>query len=238
MNNSQLHTVKIEKIKYKFDNLDFLKHIRVPSVQSLIFNVSAEDKNVELFKLLVAMFPNLKDIQFKSETSEDTNCCMCFNTETLMTLDKLQSLTIINSSVRSLINVYAENLQNFVYAPGKTGEFIDDFIGGFLHRHRSIKNFVIGSKGRSSSYFFVSFNLCQLIVNFLNQLESISIFNFAEVNKSVKLLCSLSNLKNMTISSQQYQQFTAKTKVECERMKIKLIPVEVETYRELDNSDN
>lgn len=233
-----MQTVIIEKNKYKFLNLEFLANIKNPSVRKLNFNVTAEDKNVELFKVLVGMFPNLREIKFKSETSEDTDCCKCFNTESLMTLDKLESLTLINSSVRSLINIYAENLHTFVYAPGKTGEYIDDFIGGFLHRHRSIKKLVIGSKGRSSSYFFVSYNLCELIVNFLHQLESISIFNFAEVNKSVKLLCTLRNLKTLTISSLQYQQFTAKTKVECERNKIKLIPVEVETFRGLDNGYN
>lgn len=169
------------------------------------------------------MCPNLKTINFKSSESEDTDCCKCFDVATV--LDKAKSITILNSSVRSLINVYAENLQSFEYAPGKTGEYIDDFIGGFLHRHRTIKRLVIGR--RSNSYFFVSYNLCQLIVDFLHQLESISIFNFGEVNKSVKLLCSLRNLKTLTISAAQYQQFTAKTKVECERMKIKLIPIDI-----------
>lgn len=177
------------------------------------------------------MCPNLKNVSFNSAESEDTDCCKCFDVATI--LDKTQSLTILNSSVRSLINVYAENLQSFEYAPGKTGEFIDDFIGGFLHRHRTIKKLTIGSRNRSNSYFFVSYNLCQLICDFLQQLEDVSIFNFGEVNKSVKLLCSLRNLRTLTISAAQYQQFTAKTKVECDRNKIKLIPVEVEIPRDV-----
>lgn len=189
---------------------------------------------MELFKAMNRMFTNLTRITFSSEESEDTDSCKCFDAGT--NLDKLKSLTILNSSVRSLVNVYANNLQEFEYAPGKTGEYIDDFIGGFLHRHRSIKRLVIGSKtARSCSYFFVSYNLCQVIVNFLHQLESIVIFNFAEVNKSVKLLCSLHNLKSLTLSSAQYQQFTAKTKVECERMNVRLIPVTVETPKEILN---
>jgi hypothetical protein len=230
-NNASLHTVNIEKNKYKIENFDFLSNIRNVGVQNLNFSVTADDKDVNLFKNFVRMFPNLKNVTFKSAESEDTDCCKCFDVATV--LDKAQSITILNSSVRSLINVYAENLQSFEYAPGKTGEYIDDFIGGFLHRHRTIKKLVIGSKSRSNSYFFISYNLCQLIVDFLHQLESISIFNFGEVNKSVKLLCSLRNLKTLTISAAQYQQFTAKTKVECERMKIKLNPIDVSVPRDV-----
>lgn len=235
MNNPSLQSVNIDKNKYKMENVDFLASIQSPNVKNLTFKVTAEDKEVKLFKAIIAMCPNLVSIHFRADESEDTDSNKCFDVDT--NLDKLESLTIINSQARSLINLYAENLINFEYVPGKTGEYIDDFIGGFLHRHRTIKNLVIGCEnGRHCSYFFVSYNLCQLIVNFLPHLESISIFNFAEVNKSVKLLCTLSNLKSLTLSSVQHQQFTAKTKIECNRMKIKLIPVpELARLIECDN---
>lgn len=107
-------------------------------------------------------------------------------------LDSVETLIVTNSSVRSLVNVHAGALTTFEYAPGKTGEFIDDLFGSFFHRHRNIKHLTIGSRS-GRSYFFVSYNLCELIFNFLTQLESITIYNFAEVNKSVKLLCKHQN---------------------------------------------
>lgn len=218
--------MNIEKLKYKFENYDFLSNIFNTSVKRLIFTVTAEDKDVGLFKKMIRMFPNLKEVTFMSTESEDTDSCKCFDEGTV--LEKAESLKLINVSVRTLLNVQAENLRNFEYSPGPTGEYIDDFIGGFLHRHRFLKTLVIGSKNRSNSYFFVSYNLCQLITDFLNQLESISIFNFGEVNKSVKLIVSaLPKLKTLTISSSQYQQFTAKTKIFCDRMKIKIVPLDV-----------
>lgn len=85
---------------------------------------------------------------------------------------------------------------------------------------------MIGSRSERS-YFFVSFNLCSLIVNFLSQLESITIYNFGEVNKSVKLLCNLPKLKCLTLSSEDYQQFTTKTKEECIRNELSLIQVNI-----------
>lgn len=219
-----LKTLKLDKFKYKIPNCDFLKNVTNPNVQTVIFNVNGEDKDAELFKVLVRSLPNLKNITYKSEDCEDNDGDVCFDKGT--NLNQVKSLVIINASVKSLINVYAENLHTFEYSPKLNGSFIDDYIGGFLHLHRTIKELKIGnSTGRS--YFFVSFNLCQLIVNFLNQLESITIYNFAELNKSVKLLCNLRNLNTLTLSSLQYQQFTAKTKVECERMKLKCIPIEI-----------
>ncbi|CAG9798608.1 unnamed protein product [Chironomus riparius] len=222
--NPMLRTLNLDKFKYKIPNCDFLRNITNANVQTLNFNVTNEEKDAELFKVLVRSLPNLKNITYKSEDSEDNDGDVCFDKGTI--LDKVKALIIINASVKSLINVHAENLHTFEYSPKLNGSFIDDYIGGFLHRHRTIKELKIGnSTGRS--YFFVSYNLCQLIVNFLNQLESITIYNFAEVNKSVKLLCNLRNLNTLTLSSLQYQQFTAKTKVECERMKLRLIPIEM-----------
>lgn len=222
--NQHLKTVNIEKNKYKIADCGFLQDLQNPNVKALTFNAVAEDKNAEFFKTLVQKLPCLKSIAYSSEDSEDNDGDVCFDKGTV--LENAEHLVIINASVSSLINVYAENLQSFEYSPKLNGKFIDDYIGGFIHKHRTLKELKIGSKtGRS--YFFVSFNLCQLIVNFLHQLESITIYNFAEVNKSAKLLCTLRNLKSLTLSSTQYQQFTAKTKVECERMKLKLIPVEL-----------
>lgn len=225
-----LSVVNLEKMKYKFDNCEFLNNIRNGNVRKLNFNVTAEDKDAEFFKKLIRCFPNLTSIVYKSNDSEDADGDICFEKGTL--LDKVTELVIINSSVRSLINVSAENLEIFEYSPKLNGQFIDDYIGGFLHCHRTIRHLVIGSK-YSRSYFFVSYNLCSLIVNFLNQLESITIYNFAEVNKSVKLLCTLGKLKSLTLSSLQYQQITAKSKCECIRMKLKLIPVEINYPREI-----
>lgn len=199
---------------------DFLSSTRNANVTDLKFNAVAEDSSCELFKMLVQKLPNLNSITYKSNESSDSDGDICFDKGTI--LENVKTLVIINASVKSLINVCAENLQCFEYTPKSNGKYIDDYIGGFLHRHRNIKDLRIGCKNERS-YFFVSYNLCQLIVDFLNKLESISVFNFAEVNKSVMLLCSLSNLNALTLSSTQYQQFTAKTKVQCERMKLKLI---------------
>jgi len=193
-------------------------------VKNLRFSVTSEDKSSELFKVFIRMFPNLEAVNFKAEESEDTDCGICFDNDTY--LEKVESLVITNSSVRSLVNVHASSLVHFEYVPGKTGEFIDDLFGGFFHRHRNIKHLVIGSRSERS-YFFVSYNLCQLIVTFLNQLESITIYNFGEVNKSVKLLCNLRKLKTLTLSKVDHQQFTAKTKVECTRNDLKLIYVDI-----------
>lgn len=126
--------------------------------------------------------------------------------------------------MHSLININCGALTTFEYVPGKTGEFIDDLFGRFFHCHRSIKHLTIGRSGRS--YFFVSYNLCEIIVNFLTQLEQLAIYNFGEVNKSVKLLCNLRSLKTLTLSKADHQQFTAKTKVECARNDLELIPVD------------
>jgi hypothetical protein len=119
-------------------------------------------------------------------------------------------------------------LEYFEYSPGRAGEYIDDYIGGFFHRHRGLKHLIIGTKTLSSQYFFVSFNLCHLIVNFLANLESIAIYNFAEINKSVKLLCTMPTLRYLTVAKHQYQQFTKKTKEECEKRKLKIIFDDVE----------
>lgn len=222
--NHQLHTIKIAKLRYKIENCDFITNIKNPFVKKLEFSVSSEDKSSDLFKKFIGIFPNLIAVTFKADESEETVCGICFEEGTL--LDKVESLAIFNSSVRSLMNVFAPSLKNFEYVPGKTGEFIDDLFGGFFHRHRTIKHLVIGNRSERS-YFFVSYNLCHLIVNFLTQLESITIYNFEGVNKSVKLLCNLRKLKTLTLSSEDYQQFTAKTKVECARSNLKLIHVAI-----------
>lgn len=222
--NTHLHTINIAKQNYKIENYNFIANIKNPHVKKLTFSVTSEDKSSELFKVFIRMFPNLQAVHFKAEESEDTDCGICFDDGTF--LDKVESLVIMNSSVRSLVNVHAAKLVNFEYVPGKTGEYIDDLFGGFFHRHRNIKHLVIGNRSERS-YFFVSYNLCQLIVNFLNQLESITIYNFAEVNKSVKLLCNLRKLKSLTLSKEDHQQFTAKTKVECARNSLMLVNVDI-----------
>lgn len=230
-NNTHLQTLKLQKLRYKIENYGFLSSIRNPAnVKNLTFKVTAEDKSSELFKVFIRMFPNLESVEFKAEESEETDCGICFDEGTV--LEHVSSLAITNSSVRSLVNVFAGALTNFEYVPGKTGEFIDDLFGGFFHRHRNIKHLSIGSR-IERSYFFVSYNLCQLIVNFLTQLESITIYNFGEVNKSVKLLCNLRRLKTLTLSTEDYQQFTAKTKVECARNDLKLINVDIPNHEEV-----
>lgn len=223
-NNTHLHTINIAKLRYKLENCDFISKVVNPFVKKLVFDVTSEDKSSDLFKVFIRMFPNLEMIHFKAEESEETDSGICFDEGTI--LERVESLVIANSSVRSLVNVHAGALTSFEYVPGKTGEFIDDLFGGFFHRHRSIKHLVIGSPSERS-YFFVSYNLCQLIVNFLTHLECITIYNFGEVNKSVKLLCNLRKLQSLTISTEDYQQFTAKTKVECARNNLKLINVSI-----------
>lgn len=169
-NNTHLHTINIAKLRYKIENCDFISNVVNPFVKQLTFNVTSEDKESYLFKVFIRMFPNLEMIKFKAEESEEADSGICFDEGTV--LDRVESLVIANSSVRALVNIHAPVLTSFEYVPGKTGEFIDDLFGAFFHRHRLIRNLVIGSPSERS-YFFVSFNLCQLIVNFLTQLESI-----------------------------------------------------------------
>jgi F-box domain len=225
-NNTHLHTINIAKLRYKLENCEFISNVVNPFVKKLSFDVTSEDKSSDLFKVFIRMFPNLETINFKAEESEETDSGICFDDGTV--LERVKSLVISNSSVRSLVNVHAGALTSFEYVPGKTGEFIDDLFGGFFHRHRMIRHLVIGSPSERS-YFFVSYNLCQLIVNFLTHLECITIYNFGEVNKSVKLLCNLRKLKSLTLSTEDYQQFTAKTKVECARNNLKLVNVSIPT---------
>lgn len=225
--NPRLLTINIAKLRYKIDSYEFISNFRNHNIKTLEFEVSAEDKSSDLFKVFIKMLPNLVAVSFKAEESEDTDCGICFDEGTM--LDHVESLVITNSSVRSLVNVHAASLKKFEYVPGKTGEYIDHLLGGFFHNHRNIKHLVIGSRAERS-YFFVSFNLCQLIFNFLANLEAITIYNFAEVNKSVKLLCNLRWLKTLTLSTEDYQQFTAKTKVECARKNLKLVHVAIPNH--------
>lgn len=223
-NNSHLHTIHMSKNRYKLENCDFIAKVVNPFVKKLTFNVTSEDKSSDLFKIFIRMFPKLETVDFKAEESEETDSGVCFDEGTV--LEHVEDLKIANSSVRSLVNVHAGALKSFEYVPGKTGEFIDDLFGRFFHRHRMIRHLAIGNNAERS-YFFVSYNLCELIVSFLSHLESITIYNFAEVNKSVKLLCNLRKLKSLTLSTEDYQQFTAKTKVECARSNLKLISVSI-----------
>ena len=225
---TQLHTINIAKMRYKINDYEFLSNTTNLSVKHLNFKLTSEDKSSELFKVLVRTFPNLQSINFEAEENEETDSGACFDDGTV--LDHVESLVIKNSSVRSLANLQASSsLLNFEYVPGKTGEYIDDLFGCFFHRHRNIKNLAIG-RNRGRSYFFVSYNLCQLIVNFLTHLESLSIYNFGEVNKSVKLLCNLRKLKTLTLFTDDYQQLTAKTKIECARNDLKLIHINIPKY--------
>ena len=233
---THLHTITIAKIRYKINDYEFLSNTTNLSVKHLNFKLTSEDKSSELFKVLVRTFPNLQSINFEAEENEETDSGACFDDGTV--LDHVESLVIKNSSVRSLANLQASSsLLNFEYVPGKTGEYIDDLFGCFFHRHRNIKNLAIG-RNRGRSYFFVSYNLCQLIVNFLTHLESISIYNFGEVNKSVKLLCNLRKLRTLTLSTDDYQQFTAKTKVECARNDLKLIHINIPKHEPTFEPDN
>lgn len=186
-----------------------------------------------LFKTLSRNFPNVERIEFNSKGGNTTDNCTCFDDARIF--QKARSITIINSTVNALPNIFANNLEYFEFSPGLAGEFIDDYIGGFFHRHRGIKNLVIGTKTLSSLYFFVSFNLCQLIVNFLSELESVTIYNFAEINKSVKLLCTLPKLRTLFVANSQYVQFTKKTIDECEKRLLKVISVNVEAPLMMDS---
>ena len=101
----------------------------------------------------------------------------------------------------------SSSLLNFEYVPPyNIGEYVDDLFGDFFSRHHNMKNLTLGSN-RERSYFVVSYFLCFMIVNFLPELESISIYNLSEVNRSVKLLCDLKNLKTLALSTDGYQQF-------------------------------
>lgn len=132
-NNTHLEELKIEKMRYRIEDYQFLANTVNLHVKRLSFNVSSEDKSSDLFKIFIRMFPNLEEVEFKVENkSEDTDSGICFDDGTV--LERVNTLVIRNSSVRSLVNVYAGSLKFFEYVPGKTGEFIDDYFGGFFHR--------------------------------------------------------------------------------------------------------
>lgn len=217
-----LKTLCIEKNRLKIEELSFLKNIINPSVRNFSYSVSQEDTKVLLFRILVKKFPRLEKIKIKTADNIDNDVCFEEGTN----LKMLKSLTMINSCVRSLLNINAENLEHFEYVPGKSGQCTDNIIGAFLHRHRGIKHLTIGSSSMSSSYFFVSSNLCELFVNFLTDLQSITIYNFGEINRSVRVLSTLSKLKTLTLDRKQYLKFTKKTKDMCEKANLKLIPID------------
>jgi hypothetical protein len=226
---TQLTSIELSKVQYKMDQCDFLDHISNSNVRILKFHVTSEDKQFELFKSLIRIFTRLEIIEFKAdEFEEPAERESCFNDGTVLTC--CHSLTIRNSSIRSLMGVYAPVLTHFEYAPDSPGEFIDNYFVGFFHRHRNIRNLIIGNRNRRS-YVFVTLKLVEIITNYLEHLEHITIYSFESVNKSVKLLCEMSQLKTITISTDDYQQFTAKTKVECNRKNLKLIHVNIGTKR-------
>lgn len=250
--NLQLEKIKITKHRYTFESLDFLDGIINMSVVNLKYYVT-NDKNSDFFKTLLRMFPNLKVVSYESAESEENESSICFDNSTL--LENVEDLTVANASVRSLVHVHSTKLKKFAFIPGKNSEFIDDYFGvrkdfedknvhpqtylflyfqGFLHLHRNIKKLTIG-RDQVRSYFFVTYNLCEMIVNFLSGLEHLTIFNFAEVNKSVKLLCQLESLSSLTLTSEQYQQFTAKTKIECQRNQVRIITVPIPAERPTDD---
>ncbi|CAO1309566.1 unnamed protein product [Diamesa serratosioi] len=233
-NNLKLEKIKITKHCYTFESLDFLDGITNLSVVNLKYYVT-NDKNSNFFKALLRMFPNLKIVSYESAESDENESAICFDNSTL--LEHVEELTVANASVRSLVHVHSTKLRKFSFIPGKNSEFIDDYFGGFLHLHRNIKILTIG-KDQVRSYFFVTYNLCEMIVNFLSGLEHLTIFNFAEVNKSVKLLCQLESLCSLTLTVEQYQQFTAKTKIECQRNQVKImtVPIPAECLKE-ENSE-
>lgn len=251
--NLKLEKIKITKHRYTFESLDFLDGITNPNVTNLKYYVT-NDKNSDFFKALLRMFPNLKIVSYESAESEENESAICFDNSTL--LEHVEDLTIANASVRSLVHVHSTKLKKFAFIPGKNSEFIDDYFGvrkdfedksvhpqtylflyfqGFLHLHRNIKKLTIG-RDQVRSYFFVTYNLCEMIVNFLSGLEHLTIFNFAEVNKSVKLLCQLKSLCSLTLTSEQYQQFTAKTKIECQRNQVKIMTVPIPAERTTDEN--
>lgn len=209
-----------------------------PSVKSFSYSVTAEDKEVLLFKALSSNFPNLEVIEFISDGVVGAEIhSTCF--ENNRNFSECRAMTIINSTVHALPNINANNLEYFEYSPGHAGEFVDDYIGGFFHRHRGIKHLVLGTKNRSSLYFFVSLNLCQLIVNFLDKLETLTIYNFAEINKSVKCLCMHPNLRALTVDEKQFEKFTKSTKEACEKKLLKVIPKAiVHVPQFIDNPNN
>lgn len=223
--NSNLKTIVISKEKYKMEECDFLDNISNSTVKVLKYHVSSEDNSFELFKKLINIFTRLEVVEFKADVDEEPNDReACFGVGTVLT--NVHTMIIQNSSVRSLVNVFAPMLTIFKYTPDSPGEFIDNFFVGFFHRHRNIKKLEIGNKDRRS-YVFVTLALVGIITNYLEHLEHITIYNFESVNKSIKLLCEMSQLKSITISTEDYQQFTAKTKVECSRKNLKLIHVNV-----------
>jgi hypothetical protein len=232
-----LTSIEISKNEYKIDDCEFLNHYSNNIVKDLKYHVTSEDTKFELFKKLIRIFTNLEVVQFEADEHEEptSNRESCFNEGTFLPF--CHSLVIRNSSIRSLINLHAPNLKHFEYAGENPGEFIDNYFVGFFHRHRNIKNLIIGSQLRKS-YFFVTLQQVEIITNFLEHLEHITIYNFESVNKSVKLLCEMSQLKTLTISTDQYQQFTAKTKVECSRKNLKLIHVNVGPPRPLERLCN
>lgn len=130
--NVNLRELHIEKLRYKIDDYSFIANIVNPAVRKLIFKVTAEDKSSDLFKIFIKMFPNLEAVEFKVENKGEDSEGICFDEGTV--LERSNSLIIRNSSVRSLVNVHAGALINFEYVPGRTGEFIDDYFGGFFHR--------------------------------------------------------------------------------------------------------
>ena len=254
-NNLKLEKIKITKHCYTFESLDFLDGITNLSVVNLKYYVT-NDKNSNFFKALLRMFPNLKIVSYESAESDENESAICFDNTTV--LEHVEELTVANASVRSLVHVHSTKLRKFAFIPGKNSEFIDDYFGvrkdfedkyvhpqtylflyfqGFLHLHRNIKILTIG-KDQVRSYFFVTYNLCEMIVNFLSGLEHLTIFNFAEVNKSVKLLCQLESLCSLTLTVEQYQQFTAKTKIECQRNQVNImtVPIPAECVKE-ENSE-
>lgn len=228
----QLNSITIDKVDYLMTNCDFLRSYQNPHVKRLVFQVTSDDRSSELFKVLLKIFTNLEVIEFKTVDHEESES-LCFDEGTV--LPNCTSLNIINSSVRSLSNITAPNLAHFKFVPERSGGYIDDVFGGFFIRHRNIKTVVIGNCTRS--YFFVSFILVKTIVDFLCNLEHVTIYNFNEVNKSVKLLCSLPKLRSLTLSSDDHQQFAAKTKVECARSNLKLISVNIGAVDPADGSN-
>lgn len=130
--NSRLQEIKIEKLRYKIENYDFIANVVNPYVKKLTYHVTAEDKSSDLFKTFVRIFPNLEALDFKADENDETDSGSCFDEGTV--LERVTSLVITNTSVRSLLNVHANSLMHFEYVPGKTGEFIDDLFGGFFHR--------------------------------------------------------------------------------------------------------
>lgn len=225
--NKSLKNVTLDKSQFPIENCEFIKNIINPSVRSFSYHVTSEDTEVSLFKALVRNFPNLERIEFDSDGGNEADTCTAFSD--FCTFKKGRSITIINSSINALQNLFVHNLEYFEFSPGSAGGFIDDSFGMFFHRHRGIKKLIIGSKTRSSLYFFISYNLCELIVNFLSELKSITIYNFAEINKSVKLLCTLPKLRSLVVAKTQYEQFTKKTKDECDKCKLIVTLVKIKT---------